>query len=144
MDERAKACDLVINWCSPYPEIKSASGVCSFDTSQKNLFLFQCHFLVFRSLCPLSASSKTCCAPKWRARTYVALGRWCRTAGPAAIAATTVASPWKLTVGWRPSASTRFPLTSKIDSPYTAVTSTLIINLIQVNSGKQSISIAQQ
>ena len=40
MDERAKACDLVINWCSPYPEIKSASGVCSFDTSQKDLSFF--------------------------------------------------------------------------------------------------------
>ena len=86
----------------------------------KHLSFIRCH-IVFRSLSPFSASRKSCCAPTC-ACTYVALGSWCRSADPAAVVATTVASPWKLTVDCRPSASARFPLTFMFGSPYTAVT----------------------
>ena len=71
-------------------------------------FLFGHYFLT--GLCPLSASTKICCAPNWGACTYVALGSWCRSADRAALAATTVASPWILTVGRRPSGLLGFPL----------------------------------
>jgi len=104
---------------------------------------FLCHF-VFRRLCLVSASSKICWAPNWGACTYVVLGSWCRTADPAALAATTLASPLKLTEGCRPSASARFPLTCEVGSPYSAVTSPCNIDAIQVHFGKESVFIAQQ
>jgi hypothetical protein len=121
------------------PPNLGASVVWSFDT-----FFLSLSFCLQTFLCLVSASSKICCTPNWGACTYVDLGSLCRSADPAELAATTLASPWKLTVGWQPSASARFPLTSKVGSPYTAVTGTCIIDRIQVPLGKESVFIAQQ
>jgi hypothetical protein len=136
-----------INWlCFRNPKLKCLRCMVFWYILKIFLSLFfsffHCHF-IFRTLCPVSPSSKICCAPNCGACTYVALGSRCETAVPTAPAATTVTSPWKLTAGWRPASSVRFPLTSLFGSPYTAVTRTGIIYLIKVHIGKEPVSIAQ-